>query len=250
MPYRLLCLDAGFTLLQPRRNLAEALTAMLEEHGHPAPTDEALRAAWEVADRWFWDGYHRDDNETWRSDERIEALWREYHRLMLGSLGVVDEDGSLIETILASQFSPDSWTLYPDVAPALAQLAGPSLAIGIVSDWGSNLGEIVRALGLDRWVDFVLASGAEGLAKPDPAFFSVALARAGVQPHEAIMVGDSFRADVLGARAAGMNGVLLDRGDLHGDRASGRGSDGADGPVIRSLLELPALLAGAPIAPS
>ena len=108
MSYRLLCLDAGFTLLQPRRNLAEALTAMLEAHGHPAPTDDALRTAWEVADRWFWDGYHRDDNETWRSDERIEALWREYHRLMLGSLGVVDEDGSLIETILAGQFSPDS----------------------------------------------------------------------------------------------------------------------------------------------
>ena len=244
MPYKLLCLDAGFTLLQPRRNLAEALSVMLEEHGHPAPTDDALRTAWEVADRWFWDGYHRDDNETWRSDERIEALWREYHRLMLGSLGVVDEDGTLIETILTAQFSPEAWTLYPDVEPALAELAGPDLAIGIVSDWGSNLGQIVSALGLDRWVDFVLASGAEGLAKPDPAFFSAALARAGVQPHEAIMVGDSFRADVVGSRAAGMTGVLLDRGDLHGDRRS----EGVDAPVITSLLELPALLAGAPNA--
>lgn len=248
MPYRLLCLDAGFTLLQPRRNLAEALSAMLEAHGHPAPTGEALRTAWEVADRWFWDGYHRDDNETWRSDDRIEALWREYHRLMLGSLGIVDEDGSLIETILAGQFSPDSWALYPDVEPALAQLAGPNLAIGIVSDWGSNLGEIVSTLGLDRWVDFVLASGAEGLAKPDPAFFRVALARAGVVPSAALMVGDSFQADVLGARSAGMTGVLLDRGDLHADRGFAAGLGAADAPVIRSLLELPALLANASTA--
>ena len=58
------------------------------------------------------------------------------------------------------------------------------------------------------------------------------------------MVGDSWRADVQGARSAGMAGVLLDRGDLHGDRRS----EGVDAPVITSLLELPALLAGAPNA--
>ena len=241
MPYRLLCLDAGFTLLEPRRNLAEGLSAMLEAHGHEAPTDEALRTAWEVADRWFWAGYHRDDNDTWRSDERIEALWREYHGLMLGALDVEDPDGELVETILAAQFSPEAWTLYPDVEPALTELAGTGLAIGIVSDWGSNLSEIVRSLGLDRWVDFVLASGAVGLAKPDPAFFGVALARTGVGPDEAIMVGDSFRADVLGARSAGMAAVLLDRHDVHGDSAS---SAEADVPVIGSLLELPALMRG------
>lgn len=246
MSYRLLCLDAGFTLLKPRSNLAEALAGMLAEHGHPAPTDAALRTAWEVADRWFWDGYHRDNNETWRSDERITALWREYHRLMLGSLGVDDADGELVETILAGQFSPDSWALYPDVEPMLSALDGGDLTVAIVSDWGSNLSEIISTLGLDRWVDFVLASGAAGLAKPDPAFFSLALARAGVSPGEAIMVGDSWRADVLGARSAGMDAVLLNRHDAHGDSAS----DGADAPVIASLLELPALLAGASTAAS
>jgi putative hydrolase of the HAD superfamily len=245
MAYKLICLDAGFTLLQPRRSLAEALTQMLEEHGHPAPSDDALRAAWEVADRWFWDGYHRDDNETWRSDAKIDALWREYHRLMLGSLGVSDQQGELVETILASQFAPDTWTVYPDVEPALDELARTGLKLGIVSDWGSNLTEIVTTLQLDRWVDFVLASGAVGLAKPDPAFFELALARANVTRDEALMVGDSYRADVVGARSAGMDAILLDRRDVHGDAAS---RAEADGPVIATLLELPAIVAGASVA--
>ena len=66
-------------------------------------------------------------------------------------------------------------------------------------------------LGLDRYLDFVLPSGAVGVAKPNPAFFAMALEHAGVAPAEALMVGDSYRADVRGAWSAGMDAVWLNR---------------------------------------
>jgi FMN phosphatase YigB (HAD superfamily) len=50
-----------------------------------------------------------------------------------------------------------------------------------------------------------------------------------VAPHQALMVGDSYEADVLGARSAGVDGVLLDRYGRY---------DTADVLVIRSLEEL------------
>jgi putative hydrolase of the HAD superfamily len=236
MRYRLVCFDAGFTLLSPRRTLADALLGVLAEHGH-APDEADLRRAWEAADRWFWDSYDRPDNDTWTDDERINQTWRAYHGMMLRELGVPEPEPELVERILASQFAADSWEPYPDAVPALEALQpqrrSGELMVGIVSDWGSSLRHILVTLDLDRHLDFILASAVAGAAKPSPRFFQMAIERAGVHPHEAVMIGDSFRADVEGARSAGMDAILLDRAGEAGV---------VDGPVIRSLLELPRLL--------
>ena len=66
-------------------------------------------------------------------------------------------------------------------------------------------------IGLTREVEFLMVSSLEGVAKPDPTIFERALARAGVAPHEALHVGDSLREDYLGARAAGLSALLLER---------------------------------------
>lgn len=231
-PYRLVCLDAGFTILTPRRTLAQSLAGVLEQHGHVIGQAE-LQAAWEAADAWFWDEYHRPDNATWADDALIEATWRDYHTRMLHELNL-EEQRHLLDLVLESQFAPDAWEPYPDVVDALAELHDRNgVQLAVISDWGSNLDGILKEIGLDRYLDHVLASGAVGLAKPDPALFRLALDSAGVEPEAAVMVGDSYRADVLGARSAGMAAVLLDRaGDATAD----------DVPVIHSLAELPSLV--------
>lgn len=247
MSYRLLCLDAGFTLLSPRHSLADALSGVLAADGHQI-SEEEMRAAWEDADRWFWDEYHRPDNDTWSDDARIEEYWRRYHGVMLERLGV-EGRREMLDRILASQFSTDAWELFPDVMPmleAVREIGG--VRVGIVSDWGSNLRAIVDALGLDGYLDFVLPSGAVGLAKPNPAFFRMALERAEVAPNEALMVGDSYRADVRGAWSAGMDAIWLDRHS--GIRIAPAGETvPADVRAIRSLDELPEIVRrGAPLA--
>ena len=117
------------------------------------------------------------------------------------------------------------------------------MQIGIVSDWGSNLRDIVTGLGLDRYLDFVLASGAIGLAKPNPAFFRVALERADLDAADALMVGDSYRADVRGAWGAGVDALWLDRRD--GPSLNALAGDApTDVRRIHSLDEVPVILLG------
>jgi FMN phosphatase YigB (HAD superfamily) len=239
MPYRLLCLDAGFTLLSPRPTLVDALSGVLTSDGREV-TDEVLQAAWEDSDQWFWDEYHRPGNDTWTDDGRIEDYWRRYHGVLLGRIGV-EARAEVLDRILASQFAPDAWELFPDVEPMLAAVRAMNVRIGIVSDWGSNLREIVAQLGLDRYVDFVLPSGSVGVAKPNPAFFAMALEHAGVEPAEGLMAGDSYRADVRGAWSAGMDAVWLDRTDGINITPSSEPRP-TDVRVIRSLDELPAIV--------
>ena len=245
MGYRLLCLDAGFTLLTPRHSMADALAGVLAEDGH-AITEDDLQAAWEASDRWFWDEYHRPGNDTWSDDAKIESYWRRYNGTLLEQLRVREPE-VVLERILASQFAPDAWELYPDVEPMLREVRELGVRIGIVSDWGSNLRDIATELGLDRYVEFVLPSGAVGVAKPNPAFFAMALERAGAAPDEGLMVGDSYRADVRGAWAAGMDALWL-------DRTEGISITPDDEPqpddvrVIRSLAEVPGIVrAGGPL---
>jgi putative hydrolase of the HAD superfamily len=239
MRYRLVCLDAGFTVLSPIRSLSQALRGVLAQHGHEV-TDEELHRAWEVANRWFSEDYHRPMNDAWADDALIDATWRQYHAVMLAELGLEDLHHRLIDTILAAQYAPDSWELYPDVRPTVRELRAAGLRLGIVSDWGSNLLPILEGLGLAEEMDFVLASGAVRISKRDPALFRLAAERADVAPTEALMVGDTLMSDVVGAQAAGMDGVLLRRPEWRDDR-----HDPPPGVrVIASLAELPAIVLG------
>ena len=242
MRYQLVCLDAGFTLLAPRRTLTAALRGVLTEHGHEV-TDEELHRAWEAADRWFWDDYHRPTNDTWVDDARIDATWRQYHALMLEELGLADLQHELIDTILAAQYAADAWELYPDVLPAVRELRAAGVRLGILSDWGSNLLQIIDGMGLTAEFDFVIASGAVGLSKPDPAFFRLAATQAGVPPGEALMVGDSVRADIDGSRSAGMDAVLIRRPEW-ADRRDRHDVPPPGVAIIASLAELPPLVLG------
>jgi putative hydrolase of the HAD superfamily len=78
-------------------------------------------------------------------------------------------------------------------------------------------------------VDVLLDSHDEGVEKPDPRFFDIALARSGARRETTIHVGDLYHVDVVGARAAGLRGVLLDEAGLYPD---------VDCPRVQSLAEL------------
>jgi putative hydrolase of the HAD superfamily len=75
----------------------------------------------------------------------------------------------------------------------------------------------------------MLDSQNEGVEKPDPRLFQIGLERAGAQAATTLHVGDFYSIDVLGARAAGLQAVLVDSAGLYPD---------ADCPRIRSLAEL------------
>ena len=124
---------------------------------------------------------------------------------------------------------------FDDAAPALAALRAGGVRLVVVSNWDVSLHAVLRDTGLAPYLDGVLTSAQEGLAKPAPELFARALARAGdVAPHAALHVGDSVETDVAGARAAGIAAVLIDR-----DGSYGRpGAVPAGVPVIGSLSEV------------
>jgi HAD superfamily hydrolase (TIGR01509 family) len=110
------------------------------------------------------------------------------------------------------------WTrLLPGVVPALERLRGLGLRLALVSNSEGTVEALFERLGLARYFDVVVDSWHVGVTKPDPAIFLHTLERLGVAPAEAVMVGDSLKADVGGAIAVGIAAALIDPLDLHGD---------------------------------
>jgi putative hydrolase of the HAD superfamily len=120
---------------------------------------------------------------------------------------------------------------YPEVPGTLARLGAAGARLAVVSNWDVSLHDVLERTALRSLVDAVVISAEEGVAKPEPAIFRIALARVGADGGAGMHVGDSLEADVAGARAAGLDAVLVVR-------------DGEPAPagvrVIHSLDELTA----------
>jgi HAD superfamily hydrolase (TIGR01662 family) len=125
--------------------------------------------------------------------------------------------------------------LYDDVPGALTALKAHGLKLGLISNSHRPLDSFGSHFALDGLISATMSSSNHGFLKPHPSIFQAALDLMEVRPDEAVMVGDSFAHDIIGAHQAGMRGILLARRELM-ERPP------LDVPVIRSLNELPALL--------
>lgn len=130
----------------------------------------------------------------------------------LGRLGVVPGQPLLAE-ITALLVDGDLIRIHADddTGPTLAALKDRGLRLGAVSNTYSS-GQVIRRQlaerGLLPYLDSVVASSDVLVLKPHPAIFRRALEELEVRPEEAVFVGDSLIADVRGAQALGIRGVL------------------------------------------
>jgi len=93
----------------------------------------------------------------------------------------------------------------------LTALKGCGLRLAVISNFDSRLDDLLRVLELDQFFEAIHISSRIGIAKPDAMIFINALNHHAVEPSAALHVGDSMREDALGAAAAGIHSVLLDR---------------------------------------
>ncbi len=99
---------------------------------------------------------------------------------------------------------PEAWVPEPGTASFLAALRDAGFRLAVLSNWDSRLRPVLNGLGLAPFFEALFISSEHGLAKPDPAFFLLALQALGVAPEEAWMVGDDEGNDLAPARALGM----------------------------------------------
>lgn len=117
---------------------------------------------------------------------------------------------SLAGTLLSDYRSgfPNACRLFPDARRVLSRLRSSGLKLGLITNGSVRMQNgKVQSLGLASTFDSILISDAEGLSKPNPEIFQLALARLDVSAAGAVYVGDRPEVDIAGARAAKIRAV-------------------------------------------
>lgn len=214
-------IDVDGTLVDSVPDLAYCVDRMMEALSLPARGEEQVR-------QWVGNG--------------VERLVR---RALIGQLeGEPDE--ALFERALPvfmdlyAENTSQRSGLYPGVETGLEYLRGAGYALGCVTNKAARFTEPLLAdLGIRDYFSIVVSGDTLARKKPDPLPLLHAAEHFGVEPSQALMLGDSV-SDVKAARAAGFQIVCMSYGYNHGVDIREAHPDA----VIDSMAELEALLEG------
>ncbi|HZS75799.1 MAG TPA: HAD-IA family hydrolase [Ktedonobacteraceae bacterium] len=233
---RTIFFDAGFTLLYPYPSTPEICQRICQQLGLHIHLDK-LQERMPEADDYFF-RLMRSRRHAWASENTINEFWLDYYMNFLRPFVEEHNEALLYQLALAitREFNEHtSWQIYPDALPTLDTLKKHGYTLGVISDWGISLTNILRAHKLNHYFDSVLVSAIHGNAKPSPMIFEEALRRTNSIADYTMHIGDSYIHDVLGARTVGITPVLLDRPE-HLQPTN------VDCLLVHSLTEVPKLL--------
>jgi HAD superfamily hydrolase (TIGR01549 family) len=209
MPLETLFLDAGGVLVFPNWY---RVSDTLRRYGiEVAP--EALWAAEPHAKRIIDEGIHV------RSTTDAQRAWL-YMDLVFERAGVAPSDAvdAAVRELAAYHAEHNLWEHVPnDVVPALERLRAVVPKLVVVSNANGVLHRMFDRVGLAGFFDVICDSCVEKVEKPDPRYFHLALERSGSRRETTTMVGDLYHVDVIGARNAGLDAILLDPTGLYAE---------------------------------
>ena len=105
----------------------------------------------------------------------------------------------------------EPWFVYPDVLPALNKWQQQGIELAVVSNFDSRIYAVLKALNLAEYFTSVTISTEVGAAKPDSQIFTAALQKHNGIAEDVLHIGDSFKADYCGAKAARLKAIWLNR---------------------------------------
>ena len=211
--------DVGGTLIEPWPSVGHVYAEVAAGFGlagvEPAALNRGFATAWK---RRAGHDYSR-------------AAWQSLVNETFALAGAAHPSNECFHALYHRFEQADVWRVFEDVQPTLEALRARGMKLCVISNWDERLRPLLGSLDLTRSFEAIVISHETGHTKPLPEIFRQAAAQLKLSPEHILHVGDSVREDYEGARHAGMQAVLLNRGAI-----------GAAGQVIPTLAALPELL--------
>lgn len=223
MKLKLITFDATNTLLRIRGSVGDHYAAVANKYygatkklvDKDRTEIEFIRAYKEVSRLMPNFGYDKGvSSENW---------WHEVVHRVFFSLGLRDISvlKSISNQLYTDYCSKDKYELFPEVNLVLSRLKKyGDIKLGVISNFDERLELLLEQLKIREYFDLVLCSRLLGMAKPAPEVFLSALHVSGVEtPSEALHIGDNLELDYVAAKKAGLNALLVRRGESNDSNA-------------------------------
>lgn len=194
--------------------IANNYATVLAAFGYDVPSS--------VLNRYYslYDGVDHAEHSV--SEDVYEAWVRFRLREFMRTCEVAEQD---IDSVVGALRAVDQneMVAYPEAAETLRSLRDAGIAIGVCSNWGWELDAYLDRIGLLDLVDASITSARAGSRKPHPGIYASSTEALGIDPFQAVFVGDSWEPDVRGPQRMGMTAI-------HVWRAEER--DGQEAPIL------------------
>ena len=216
--------DAGNTLVYV--NMA-FVSEVLARHGARATPEELWAAEYRVRGEIDHPDVVKSTNDHLR--------WTIYFQRIFARCGIANAASTAPASAELRDYHARSnlWEVVPDEVRAALDGLKSRYRMSVISNANGTVRAKLERVGLAPYFERILDSHEVGIEKPDPRIFRRALEETGAQAEGSLYVGDLYYVDVIGARAAGMQAVLLDPAGVHGDKPV---------PTVPGLAALPAAL--------
>lgn len=210
---RAVSFDAAGTLFHPVRPIGELYAMVAARHGirvDPTKLHDRFRAAFGAAPPLAFPAMPGSDLRT-----REKAWWHAVVREVFADEEIAPAAFAFyFDDLFAFFGSGAAWRVDADAPPLLRRLRKYGLRILVVSNFDARVRAVLAVLDLAPLIDQVTISSEAGAAKPDPRIFATALTAAQLTPTHVLHVGDTAREDLVAARAAGLEVVLVGGDEL------------------------------------
>lgn len=201
MPIKTVLFDAVGTLIYPQPDAAIAYAQAGRQHGFDLSDEQVQDRFRKTFADIDWSGPTSEDHERSRWRSVVGEVFRE-------RTGNFD---ALFEQLWEHFGESSNWSLFPDVVETWTQLDEMGLGLGIASNFDARLLQVVAGLKTIRQAEQIFCSSKVGFSKPSAEFYQRVAQSLERQPHEILMVGDTWANDCQAPRAAGWQAVHLDR---------------------------------------
>jgi HAD superfamily hydrolase (TIGR01549 family) len=207
--------DLDGTLRHNRPSFLEALAEFNLQLGLPVEIANSMQGHRWLHNYWAQSPQLLADRKKFGEDEA--GFWVNHSRRFLEACGCLPDQAWRLAPDLTEcmreQYTPlDSLAEGAENTLDLLQQAG--FRLGVISNRSEPFDEQLEALGISSYFEFSLAAGTIDAWKPDPQIFLHALNQMNIKPEQAVYVGDNYFADVVGARNAGIEPILIDPANL------------------------------------
>lgn len=149
------------------------------------------------------------ERETNHVEQRTSSLLRK----IMAQFGYSEVSDDMMKRALAKLYAEGEkyWRPMPGVHDVLDDLRREGFKLGIISNAGDddNVQRLVDNAEVRTYFEPIVVSAAVGIRKPAERIFEMVLEEWGFAPQEVVMVGDTLRADILGAQWAGLHHIWL-----------------------------------------